>query len=503
MEDQKIQNIPGIGDFNAERALSLSISEDTLSAELTISPVKLFGHPLSLGDLQDFLDKSGIAEDRTDYEAIRISLTKLANRGPKPTDESPIKFIVATGVPATPGVDGFLKFYHPRAKRVVIAEDGSADYRNTDRYIHVKKDEKVATLFEGIAGKQGVSVFGKPIYPPSINRPKLSIGKNVYTKNIPSIENSGHIYIEHYSVTDGVIYLTDNSVSVSPELEIQSDVGLSTGNVKYEGSVRVKGSIESGSNVFCTGSLIVGGNIESDEVTVSEGLEVKGGIKVKGRRAIKIGGDLKAKFIENSVLEVDGDIILEGSVLNSKIYCLGNVILNGPSASVIGSEIIAYGGVSVLNLGSLAGLEAVVELGFHFKNEKSYKEGIVRLQALEKEVEELLPKVQQIKRAVMAARGNLDEEKKQKFKEFFDSYQEKAKKANLMAEQIESLKINRYSQEAVTMVVRGMAFPNSVIKYRRQIEKFTVQQSSFMLKFFPGQDKAVQSAFIEKKVPKR
>jgi len=503
MEDQQSQTILGSGEFNVERALSLSISEDTLSAEMTISPSKLFGHPISLGDLQSFLDRNGIAEDRTDYEAIRITLTRLANRGPKPTDLSPLKFTVATGSPAVPGVDGFLKFYHPRAKKVVIMEDGSADFRNIDRYIHVKKDEKVATLFEGIQGKQGVSVFGKPIYPPTIARPKLTVGKNVYSKRIPSIDNPEHLYIEHFSITDGVIYLTDSSVAVSPELEIQSDVGLETGNVKYEGSVRVKGNIEAGSNVFCTGSLVVGGNVESDEVCVSEGLEAKGGIKVKGRRAIKIGGDLKAKFVENSVLEVDGDVILEGSVLNSKIYCLGSVFLNGPTASVIGSEIIAYGSVSVANLGSTAGHESIVELGFHFKNEKSFNDGVEKLKALEKEVDELQPKVQQIKRAVMAARGKLDEEKKQKFKVFFDAYQEKVNKSKLLAEQVESLKTHRFCPDAVTIVVRGSAHPGSLIKYRRQVEKFTVPQSAFMMKFYPGQDKAVQSAFVEKKIHKR
>ena len=51
-------------------------------------------------------------------------------------------------------------------------------------------------------------------------------------------------------------------------------------------------------------------------------MTVKGGIKLKNRGVIKVKGNLRSKFIENAIIEVDGDVIVEGSILNSKIYCL-------------------------------------------------------------------------------------------------------------------------------------------------------------------------------------
>ncbi|MBK9500815.1 MAG: DUF342 domain-containing protein [Leptospiraceae bacterium] len=69
------------------------------------------------------------------------------------------------------------------------------------------------------------------------------------------------VYIEYTSACDGVLFSTDESVTVSPELRIDQSVGITTGNVKYNGTVNVMGSIEDGSRVECEGSLNVGENL--------------------------------------------------------------------------------------------------------------------------------------------------------------------------------------------------------------------------------------------------
>ncbi|MCE9499960.1 MAG: FapA family protein [Leptospira sp.] len=491
--------LPGV-QINPQRALNLDVSPDALTAEITINPARLYGHPLSMTDVYEFLEKSGIAVDKANWELVRTYLEELTkNIKNIMVNPQRIRFEIAKGTPALPGEDGWLKFYHPRARRVVIREDGSADFRNIDRYIHIKKDEKVATLFEGIPGTQGLNVFGKPIYPPLIERPKLTVGNNIIIKKEQQADNPQHVYLEHYSSCDGVIYLTDNSVTVASELQINSDVGLSTGNVNYDGTVKVKGTIEEGSKINCSGSLIVGGNIESDDISVKGDIEAKGGIKPKGKGAIRVGGAIRAKFIENAFIEVSGDLIIEGSILQSKILCLGSVFLTGPTGNIITSEVIAYGGISVMNLGSTAELEASVELGFHFKNDRNYNEGAEKLREMDKEIDTLQPKIQQIKRAVMAARGKLDDEKKKKFKFFFDSYQKKVNDRKTFFDEMENLKVQRYNPENVALVVRGGAFPPSVIRYRRHVEKITVFQSKFMIVFHPGQEKVVKTAWTDKR----
>lgn len=161
----------------------------------------------------------------------------------------------------------------------------------------------------------------------------------------------------------------------------------------------MKGTIEEGAIVNCQGSLYLDGNVESSDVVVGEDLEVKGGVKAKGKGVIRIKGDLRTKFIENGNLEIDGDCIVENFILGSKILCLGNVILTGESSSIIGSDITSYQGITVSSLGSTAQMDTVVEVGFHFRNDRLFIEGSSRLAEFERELEALVPEIQKSKKS--------------------------------------------------------------------------------------------------------
>ncbi|PTM43891.1 hypothetical protein CLV95_11850, partial [Leptospira borgpetersenii serovar Javanica] len=59
---------------------------------------------------------------------------------------------------------------------------------------------------------------------------------------------------------------------------------------------------------------------------------------------------------------------------------------------------------------------------------------------------------------------------------------------------VDSLKSARFNSGAVRLAVQKGAFPGTVIHYRRQVEKITKFQSSFMMVFEPGQEKAIMVA---------
>lgn len=172
------------------------------------------------------------------------------------------------------------------------------------------------------------------------------------------------------------------------------------------------------------------GNVESSEVTVGEDLEVKGGVKGKGKGIIRVKGDLRTKFIENAIIEIDGDCIVENFILGSKIFCLGNIILTGETSSLIGSEVIAFKGVTLSSFGSTAQMDTTIEVGFHYKNDRLFTEGSSRLVQLEKELESVLPEIQKIKDVVQRSRGKIDDARKLKFKEVFDNYQKNPELSN-------------------------------------------------------------------------
>ncbi|MFB5650698.1 FapA family protein [Leptospira wolffii] len=491
------EQTPGVSDQETswESVFSLKIASDGLSADLTIRPGMIKGRALSTSIILEYLHNKDISQERILGDDIYKALKQLQTSTSK-MDFSPLSAPVAQGFPPVKGEDGWLKFYHPQAQRVKIGEDGHADYRNIERYIYVKGGDKLATLFEGIPGKPGVDVFGKPIAPPPIKRPKLTVGKNVQEKGVVL---DGKPLIEYFATCNGAVFSTETSVTVAQELQIDSNVGLGTGNINYDGNVLVKGDVEAATAIKTNGNLMVKGNVETSDLTIGRDLEVSGGIKGDGKTTIKVGGHLYAKFIENAEIEVDGDVVVEGFILNSKIHSLGNVILNGSSGNLVSSTVSTFMGLTCATLGSQAELDVTVELGFHFRNERAFEELTKRLQVAEKDMEKILPKVQQIKQMVQRSRGQIPEDKKEGYRKVFEEYNQKNKYIELAKQKIEVLKSSRFNAGEVQLVVRKGAFKGSIIKYRRQVEKVEKFQSAFMMRFQPGQDKAVMVAIKPQK----
>lgn len=481
---------------------SISVADDKMSAQLIIDTLNININELASYQVQDFLAKSILDSELVDFSAINYVFSEInklkAAKGNSPS--TLIKVVVSKGRNPEPGEDGWIKFFFPHNQRVVIKDDGTADYRNIDKYISVKKGDKVATVFQGMLGKPGKDVLGGVISAPPINKPKLVVGKNLtsetkeeYTKDMVL-----KLYTDYYANCDGALYSTDNSIAVSPELIVDSDVGLESGNIKFDGTVNVKGTIEDGSKLECTGNLIVSENIECADVFVGRDILTKGGIKTNMKGVLKIGGNLRTKFIENSIIEVDGDVQVEQAILNSKIYCLGSIILTGKSNAIIGSEVVVFGGVSVHSLGSNAGLNVSLEIGVHYKNERLFNELAEQIRISEKELDKMIPKVQQIKLYISKTRGKIDDERKTKFKEVLDLFQKKDNIHKALLAKYEDLKLGRFNQEKVNLVVRNSAYPGASIKYRRQVEKIGKPQSAFMMNFFPGQEYAPMTAISSK-----
>ncbi|ULH27790.1 FapA family protein [Leptospira weilii] len=496
--DKKPMNTPTpesqISPISIDSAVSISISPDQLSATITVRPYNLKGETVSKDKLWNIIIDWGIHRERILVDEVRRVLTLLEEAGKK-GDFTPIKVEIAKGMAPIPGENGWVRFYHPMAKRVKLLEDGRADFRNIDRYINVKVGEKLASKFEGIPGTPGFDVFGNIIPAPAIKKPKLVIGNNIDERT--NFEEGKELQ-EYFASCNGVIFVTEVSITVSPELQIAGNVGLSTGNIQFDGNVIVRGDIEPSSVVECTGSLIVYGNLESNEVKVGRDLIVHGGIKGSGTEIIRVTGRVQAKFIENARLETEGDIVTEGAILNSTIDTLGSVVLSGSNGNLVSSKIRTNEGISVISLGSSAELDVTVELGFHFKNDRAFQEISKKIQMGEKEMEKILPKIQQIKHMVQRSRGNLPEDKKTAFKTIFEDYNKKLKILNLLKSKQDGLKSARFNSGTVRLAVQKGAFSGAVIHYRRQIEKITKFQSSFMMVFEPGQEKAVMVALHTK-----
>ena len=78
---------------------------------------------------------------------------------------------------------------------------------------------------------------------------------------------------------------------VSNQYEVPADVGASTGDIDYDGSVVVKGNVLTGYTIKATGDIIVNGVVEGAKLVTAGKIVLKRGIQGKGQASLEAGGD--------------------------------------------------------------------------------------------------------------------------------------------------------------------------------------------------------------------
>ena len=114
-----------------------------------------------------------------------------------------------------------------------VNDDGSVDFFNLNTMNHVKKDDLLARLTREDPGEYGVNVCGEPVKPRDVKRLKLRYGRNVYV-------NEDHT--EAYCEVNGHVTLVDDKIFVS-DVYTAENVDNSTGDINYEGTVKISGNV--------------------------------------------------------------------------------------------------------------------------------------------------------------------------------------------------------------------------------------------------------------------
>ena len=148
---------------------------------------------------------------------------------------------------------------------------------------------------------------------------------------------------------------------------------MRVGNIRFDGPVEIKGSIDSGAIVECTGPLIVEQSILGAKVRCKTTIDVKGSISMGGQGFVIAKELIQAEFIENAKLQCSGDIKAKKAILNSEI-------ISGKSIETIeGTGIVAGGSLTCRdmlkcgNLGFKNGATTEIACGGDFKAELSVR----------------------------------------------------------------------------------------------------------------------------------
>ena len=214
-----------------------------------------------------------------------------------------------------------------------LLDDGRIDFKEVGAIIEIKKGQDVLQRIPGIKPEDGFDIYGEKVEATIEQKEGYYPGGNI----VPSSDNP-LIYI---SQIDGCLDIDNKNLSVLPVAIIKGDVNYESGNIDFDGSVQIMGSILPGFTVNATGDVYVDKNIDDAKVTANGDIIVKLGIGGKGDSKIIAGGCVKAKFILNSYLEALGKIEIEDSIINSTAFSNDDVVVSGRHGKIIGGETIA------------------------------------------------------------------------------------------------------------------------------------------------------------------
>ena len=178
-------------------------------------------------------------------------------------------------------------------------------------------------------------------------------------------------------------------VNVEPVYTVSGDVNLHTGNILFLGGVIVKGSIDDGFTVKAAGNIEVHGNVGKAQLEAEGDIVVHQGILGKGGGKVSAGKSVFAKFIEHARVEAGENVVASEGLIHSFVDANRKIVCQGKRASIVGGRLRAAEEINAKNLGSVAGTETLLEVGYDPKS----KERLVELEAVigerRKELEEL------------------------------------------------------------------------------------------------------------------
>lgn len=267
------------------------------------------------------------------YEALKVSevVFNIKEEEIKKAAEQKIygcEILAAEGIAPQDGKDATLEYFFDTSedKSFTIDKDGRVDYHELSLIKNVKAGDRLAKLTPNTESIPGKNVLGREVPGKDGKKLVLPKGKNV---------EEGGEGLELYAAIDGEVKLIDGRVSVFSVYEVKENVDNSTGNIRFNGKVAVKGNVLTGFIIEAEGDVEVHGVVEGASIKSKGNIILHRGIQGMNRGELICDGDLIAKFIENSRIEVRGNIKSD-AIMHSQVTCGKKLEADGKKGLLVG-----------------------------------------------------------------------------------------------------------------------------------------------------------------------
>ena len=266
--------------------------------------------------------------------------------------------VVAKGAAVQNGKDGYYEYFFERelSQKPVIAEDGTADYKNIKMVETVEEGQVIATYHTATKGFNGFDISAKFIMAtPGKDLPKL---RGTGIEGVQKDDGT----TDYIAKIGGKITDVNDRITIKAVHEVNGDLDISQGNINFNGDVIIHGRVCKGMSIVAEGTVTVDGVVESADIFAKKGIILKGGVLGADGGNISTKGDISAKFFEYARVEAGGNIFAE-IFLNSYVQCDGFITLEGKKSVVVGGVIHSNLGMKLYEAGNDVGVKTVLSVG--------------------------------------------------------------------------------------------------------------------------------------------
>ena len=331
MSDEKIVN----------SVVELSVDPNSTTAFLTFTKPENGGIDMTFEKVMAALSEKnisfGIMEDalREAVEKKRYGENICAARWQPPVD----------------GEDGAVTYLFKTSSIIAPTEDekGIVDYKNLGIVNNITKGTTIATITLPTEGTPGRNILGAPVMQRKGVPAKVNAGKGTTLVN----DNT-----ELIAACDGNLRFTGGAFTVEEELMIAEDVGVSTGNIDFIGSVSVRGNVLEGYRVSSKKNITVNGSVIGAELIADGDITVRTGCI---NSTVKCKGCVRSGFFENSRITSEQNVE-GGSFVGGEVFAGGNINATGKGI-MVGGKYTALENIEAGTIGSESYARTMISLG--------------------------------------------------------------------------------------------------------------------------------------------
>lgn len=359
MEVGNLENWIKIAEPQEEKKIdaccNVRITNDDMQAFISIDP-PIGGEDITEKAIYEALKINGVVFNIKD-DAVKAAAAQRAYKK---------EILVAEGVHPQNGKDAEIQYHFDTSteKTIRIDEDGKVDFRELSLIKNVKRGDRLVTLIPHTEGTPGKTVRGIEV--PGKDGKKLALPRG---KNVDVTEDG----LGLVSAVDGEVRLLDGKVNVFSVYEVKHDVDNSTGNIRFNGKVVVMGNVLTGFIIEAEGDVEVYGVVEGALIRSKGNIILHRGIQGMNRGELYCDGNLIAKFIENSKLEIKGNIQSD-AIMHSQVICGKKLEASGRKGLLVGGSFKVGEEIKAKVLGSPMATITEVEVGVNPDMRKKYEE---------------------------------------------------------------------------------------------------------------------------------